>query len=1197
MDRETDDERRPGGDATARVPIVGVGASAGGIGALRAFFSGVSPECRLAFVVVMHLHPDKESALPDILGRFNPLPTTLVDEDTAVEAGHVYVIAPKTLLTMREGRLTTRRCAGTSGHRSQIDNFLASLAIDHEERAACVILSGTGSDGTLGLRAIKEHGGLAVAQEGAEFDGMMHSAVATGLVDVVLPAEDIPRKLEEYFLSLGDGQSADPEQGRRDVLEQLERICALLRGRTGHDFSNYKDSTVVRRIQRRMQVLQIPSAGAYADRLRGEPRELDLLFQDLLIGVTSFFRDADAFEALEANVIAPLVASRGADAPIRVWVPGCSTGEEAFSIAMLLHEQASAAGKLPNFQIFASDIDERALEVGRSGRYPASLAQEIPQARLNRYFVREDGTYRVVGDLRESILFSLHDLLRDPPFSHLDLVSCRNLLIYLNPDLQDRVIPLFHYALREDGYLFLGSSENVTRHPRLFAEIDNGGRIFQRRRDVRPRLPEFPLVPHARRRGRPPPDAQPETDDSLRALAERQAFDRFGPAHVVINRSGDVLHTSAKTGKYLEMPAGAPDNNLFAMARSGLRAALRAMVRQAVDAGRLARQTGIDVGTNGGRQVIDLSVEPLRRPGRQDALYLVVFRDVGGLQPEIDTPPDADDDSSGLVRHLEAELRALRERLQTSNEELESSNEELKSANEELSSVNEELQSSNEELETSKEELSSMNEELQTVNAELNARVEQLSRANSDILNLLESTQIATVFLDRDLCIKRFTPSAKDLFHLVESDEGRPIAHLRPRFAADTLQEDAEKVLRDLEPVERVVKTAETGVLYAMRVLPYRTLDREIAGVVITFVDITRISIAEAKVEALTHDLRNRVESLETLLDLVPVGIFFAREDGGWRVSLNRAAAHLLGRNDTERTSQTLSGDIEILLDGRPLDPDAQPLLRSARTGEAVEGFEAQIARPDGSRRDVIISSAPLRDEAGNVRGAVAAMADITERKRSEQHQEMLLHELQHRVKNILATIAALAARMLRSSDTMDQFAEGFTARLQAMARTHELLSQGRWRGADLKEVVKLSLLPYRTSDLGNLTVEGPPAVLAPRDAAALGMILHELASNAAKYGALATNEGRVDVHWRLKGDAPEEVVTLTWKEHAPNPVPEPKRAGFGTKFVKRSSAYELAGKADLEIEADGARCVIEFPLRRPGSQDLAQDRAAHDEG
>jgi two-component system, chemotaxis family, CheB/CheR fusion protein len=1195
MDRETA-ERRPGGQVT-RVPIVGVGASAGGIGALKAFFSGVSPECRFASVVVMHLHPDKESALPEILGRFSPLPTTLVEGDTAVEAGHVYVIAPKTLLTMRDGRLVTERSAGAVGHRSPIDNFLASLAIDHEERAACVILSGTGSDGTLGLRAIKEHGGLAIAQEGAEFDGMMHSAVATGLVDVVLPAEEVPRKLEEYFQALGDGEAADPEQGRRDVLGQLEQICALLRGRTGHDFSNYKDSTVVRRIQRRMQVLQIRSAGDYADRLRAEPRELDLLFQDLLIGVTSFFRDPDAFEALEAHVIAPFVASRGADKPIRVWVPGCSTGEEAFSIAILLHEQATAAGKLPNFQIFASDIDERALEVGRTGRYPASLAQDIPQARLDRYFVREDGTYRIVTDLRETILFSLHDLLRDPPFSRLDLVSCRNLLIYLNPDLQDRVIPLFHYALREEGYLFLGSSENATRQPRLFTEIDKASRIFQRRRDVRPRLPEFPLVPHARRRVRPAPDAQHKAEDSLRALAERQVFDRFGPAHVVINRGGDVLYTSAATGKYLEMPAGAPDNNLFAMARAGLRTALRAMVHQAVDAGRLARQTGIDVGTNGGRQMIDLSVEPLRRPARQDALYLVVFRDVGALQPETEPPPvTSNDATSGLVRHLEAELRALRERLQTSTEELESSNEELKSANEELSSVNEELQSSNEELETSKEELSSMNEELQTVNAELNARVEELSRANSDIVNLLESTQIATVFLDRDLCIKRFTPSAKELFHLVESDEGRPIAHLRPRFATDTLQEDAAKVLRDLQPVERVVESAETGVLYAMRVLPYRTLDREIAGVVITFVDITRISIAEAKVEALTHDLRDRVESLETLLELVPVGIFFAREDGDWRVSLNRAAAHLLGRNEAERTSQELTGDIAILLDGRPLDPDAQPLVRSARQGEAVQGFEAQIERPDGSRCDVIISSAPLRDGDGNVRGAVAAMADISERKRFEQQQEMLLHELQHRVKNILATIAALVARMLRSSDTMDQFAEGFTARLQAMARTHELLSQGRWQGSDLKEVVKLALLPYRTSNLENLTVEGPLVVLAPRDAAALGMILHELASNAAKYGALATNEGRVDVRWRLQGDAPEEVVTLVWKEHTGRPLLPPKREGFGTRFVKRSSVYELSGRADLEIETDGARCVIEFPLRRPGLQDPAQNLAASDD-
>ena len=880
-------------------------------------------------------------------------------------------------------------------------------------------------------------------------------------------------------------------------------------------------------------------------------------------------------------MIAPLVASRGADMPIRVWVPGCSTGEEAFSIAILLHEQASAAGKRPNFQIFASDIDERALDIARAGRYPVALTQDIPQARLDRYFVREDGTYRVVGDLRETILFSVHDLLRDPPFSRLDLISCRNLLIYLNPDLQDRVIPLFHYALREDGYLFLGSSETVTRHTKLFSDLDKKSRIFRRRRDTRPKLPEFPLVPHARRRIKQPLDAHPEPDVSLRALAERQVFDRFGPAHVVITPAGDVVHASARTGKYLEVPAGAPDSNLFAMARSGLRVELRAMLKKAIATGRLARQTGVGVGTNGGRQEIDLSVEPLHRPGQQDALYLVVFRDVGAIQTESEPPPDAEDEpASSLVRHLEAELRSANQRLQTTSEELEASNEELKSANEELSSINEELQSSNEELETSKEELSSMNEELQTVNAELNTRVEELSRANSDILNLLESTQIATVFLDRDLRITRFTPAAKQLFYLVESDEGRPIGHLRPRFTTDTLQEDAAKALRDLASVERVVESLETGALYAMRVLPYRTLDHAVAGVVITFVDITRISIAEAKVEALTRDLRDRVETLQTLLDLVPVGISFVDDDDGQHVSLNRAAAHLLGREDKDRTPLTRSDDMPLLIDGKPLDPGDQPLARSARSGEAVAGFEAQIARPDGSRCDVIISSAPLYNEAGVVRGAIAAMADITERKRSEQHQEMLLHELQHRVKNILATIAALGARMLKSSETMDQFAEGFTARLQAMARTHELLSQTEWQGADLEQVVKLALLAYRPYDATNLAIEGPRVVLAPREAAALGMILHELASNAAKYGALATEEGRIDVSWRVRGDAPEEIVTLTWKEHTKAPVPPPQHEGFGTKFVKRSSAYELAGEADLEIETDGARCVIEFPLR-----------------
>ncbi len=1178
-------KRHEDGEKRRDFPVVGIGASAGGIPALKRFFSSAPPDGNIAFVVVMHLAPGRESVLGDIVGRFSPLPTDVVDGETAVEPGHVYVIPPDAALTLEDGHLLTARPGSGVGPRGPVDGFLASLAADRGENAACVILSGTGSDGTQGLRAIKEHGGLALAQEAAEYDGMMRSAVATGLVDFVLPAEEMAGKLHDYFGHLRETAPRKDGDGlRREVASHLPAICALLRARTGHDFSEYKDSTIIRRIQRRMQVLQRETPEAYLERLKTEPREIDLLFHDLLIGVTSFFRDPLAFEALDREVITPLMENVGPDTAIRVWVPGCSTGEEAYSIAMLLHERLSPERKRPVIQIFASDIDERGLEVGRLGRYPASIAEQVSERRLKRFFVREDGTFRVVGELRESILFSTHDLLRDPPFSKLDLISCRNLLIYMTSELQDRVIPLFNYALRGEGYLFLGSSENVTRHTRLFTTVDKAHRIFRRRPEMRSRLPEFPLSTHAPRLTPQPARPRPEPPDgSLQRLAERQLLDRFGPAHAVVNANGDVLHISAKTGKYLELPAGTPDNNLVGMARPGLRLDLRGAIHRAAASGETVLQNEISVGTNGGRQMIDLVVQPLRRDGKEDATFLVVFRDRGGLQTDDDFPHQTlDDGEATTVQHLEHELRTMTERLQTTTEELESSNEELKSANEELSSINEELQSSNEELETSKEELSSMNEELQTVNAELSARVEELSRANSDIQNLLESTQVATVFLDRDLCVKKFTPAAKELFFLVESDEGRPIGHLRARFKADTLQDDAEQVLRRLAPIERTVEGLDSGRRYAMRILPYRTVADRISGVVITFVDISRITEAEARIQELTDSLKDRVVSLETLLDLVPVGVFIMSGDAPEQAALNRAAARLLGRDDGTPTPRMLSSELPLHTAGVTMPRASQPLLRAAHTREPVPAFEAELHREDGKSIDVIVTATPLASARGKPPGAIAAMVDITERRQAEVHQQMLLDELQHRAKNILATVTALARKTGGETAAAEEATAALVGRLQAMARTHELLSRDLWRGVPLEELVRVTLDPYLGKAEDEIAIAGPAVVVDPKASSILGMVFYELASNAAQYGALGPRHGRLAVGWSVESRDGRRWLSLAWRETLAEPLPAPEARGFGTTFIERSLSYELSGRASLAFEADGLSCVLEFPLDPP---------------
>ncbi|MBZ9967812.1 CheR family methyltransferase [Mesorhizobium sp. BR1-1-2] len=1169
---------------SASFAIVAIGASAGGIAALKSFFPNVPPDSGLAYVVIQHLDAEHESVLASIIQHCTSIETQTAIEGSAIGPNRIYVIPPGVSVTVKGRHFHMVKMAGSHARRTPIDDFFISLAEDQGENAAAVILSGTGSDGTIGLRAIKEHGGLTLAQEAAEYDGMMRSAVDAGQVDMVVPAEDMAAKLMDYFRH-ASRVAADGEGDRRkrDVSEQLSRIAGLLRARTGHDFSGYKDNTILRRIQRRMQVLQIDDPTAFYQRLREEPQQIDLLFQDLLIGVTNLFRDPQAFQALERLVVPKLFEDLKPDETIRVWVPGCATGEEAYSIAMLLRENALRGTASPKLQIFATDIDERALEVARAGRYPAAIATDVSPKRLKEFFSQEDGTYRVASELREMCLFSVHNLLRDPPFSRLNLISCRNLLIYMRSELQEKIIPLFHYALRQDGYLFLGSSENVTRHARLFATIDKPSRIFQRRGGMAQKLPEFPLAAAPRRA--PQQARSTVAGGGAHERAERLLLDRYSPAYVVVNAAGELVHSSAGTGKYLELAAGAPDHNVFAMARRGLRMDLRAGLHKSVNTGQVSLQNNITIATNGGDQTISLVVQPLPPHDASDPLYMLVFRDVGDLKPDAESGSAhlTADVESANVSQLEKELRETRERLQITTEELESSNEELKSSNEELSSINEELQSSNEELETSKEELQSINEELQTVNSELNIRVDELSRANNDIANLLESTQIATIFLDRDLSIKSFTPATRDLFRLVESDVGRPLAHVRPRFPADGLQADIEQVLRRLGTIERQVQTAESNTRYIMRVLPYRTLDNVIAGVVVTFVDVTKIARAEEKIDALTHDLRNRIESLETLLDLVPVGIVIAEDGDRQEFRVNQRAAELVGEPLSGAKLTSIPGGFDVTRQGKAVQAVNQPLATAIRTGEAVAQYEARIEKPGAVGVDVMVSATPLFDEAGKVRGAISTVVDISRHKQAERNQERLLHELQHRVKNILATVAALTSRMVRSSHSIADFSTAFQERLQGMARTHELLSRHNWGGTDLKELLRTTLAPYAADRQRNVILEGAPFQLDASAAGTLGMVFFELASNAAKYGALAVENGRVEIDWRI--GEPDGPLSVSWKEIDGPAVEESIKKNFGTTFIQQSLEYELGGSADLQFRKTGLVCLLKIPLSSTGTR------------
>jgi two-component system CheB/CheR fusion protein len=822
--------------------VVGLGASAGGLEAFKSFFSNMPANSGMSFVVIQHLSPGHTSILPELVRASTSMPVEEAADGTSVLPDHVYVIPPDCTLTIEHGTLHVARPAPAREHRHPIDTFFASLAEDLGERAVCIVLAGGGSDGTLGLRSVKEHGGFSLAQ--AEFDesalaGMPKSASSTGLVDFIMPVERMPEKLLQYQRHLDEvRERKDSDGSRADVEAKLGEIAGILHRYLGHDFGQYKSKTLVRRVQRRMQLLQIDDVAKYIDRLRREARERTLLDHDFLIGVTEFFRDPEAFEVLGSLIIPRIIKSKGSDEVVRVWVPGCATGEEAYTIAMLLREEMARSDAPPQVQIFATDLDEQAVGIARSGRCRPSVSEGLTPERIERWFVREGEDHVVAKAIREMCVFSVHNVLKDPPFSKLDLISCRNLLIYLNTPAQTRMLQAFHYALRPGGFLFLGSSESVSRQTELFTMVDKKNRVFQRN-NVAGVLP-MPLPVTA-----PVPAGQVAVSLPVRAestidrLAAR-VVGKYAPAYLVIDQNDQIVRFFGQTGRYLEPTSGAASLNIFNILRQELRPPARVAVQEARATHRLAVQDNLVLGSGDG-QLVRLMVEPLPDVPTEamTGACVVLFQDQTASLP---TAPDVVTSPGQPVEvgQLQRELDALRQQLNTTVSELETSNEELKSSNEEFQSINEELQSTNEELETAKEELQSVNEELHTVNAELSSRNESLARANSDLKNFLDSTDIAILFLDADLHIRAFTPAMTALLRLRDSDRGRPVTDLVTRFAYDKLTEDARSVLRDLTPIEREVHIQEEdGPVFLLRIRPYRTVDNVIDGVVMTFVDIS----------------------------------------------------------------------------------------------------------------------------------------------------------------------------------------------------------------------------------------------------------------------------------------------------------------------------------------------------------------------
>jgi two-component system CheB/CheR fusion protein len=846
--------------------LVGIGASAGGIPALSAFFENVPADSGMAYVVILHLSPDHESQLANVLQMVARIPVRQVTDPIEVQPNHVYVVPPDRHLMLSGGKLTAVANVSMEERRAPVDIFFRTLADSMGARAACVVLSGTGANGSMGLKRVKERGGVAFVQQPAEaeFDEMPRHALSTGLVDQTLPVASMPAALAAYQRRMRSLHLPEVTEERPEELTQaLRDIFTQIRMRTGHDFTNYKRPTLLRRVERRMNVRNAPDLPAYATLVRDDAGETHALLKDLLISVTSFFRDPEAWALIERDILPRIVREKSPAEPLRIWSAGCATGEEAYGLAILCAEALFGMAEPPKVQIFATDIDERAIALAREGLYTANDVADVSPERLARFFTQESGNYRVRREVREMVMFAVHNVIKDPPFSHIDLITCRNLLIYLNQGAQERVLSTFHFALNPGGYLFVGTSESMDGSADLFATVSSEQHVFQSRQTgARPYpLPEpgtaVTMLPLAVPAAAPKPDAR-RLDRISYAELHQQLLEQYAPPSLVVNEDYDIVHVSARAGRYLQMGGGEPSPNLLRLIRDDLRIELRTALFQATQRHSAVDIRGLRVRTDEGPEMLDIHVRPvLRREDPARGFILVVFERSAGALPE--EQPAVYRSDEPLARQLEQELGRVRLQLRTSTEQHEVQAEELKASNEELQAMNEELRSSAEELETSKEELQSMNEELTTVNQELKVKIEELAHATNDLRNLINSTNIATLFLDRAMQVKLFTPNSRELFNLIPGDVGRPLSDITTKLDYDNLLEDAKTVLQSLQAVEREVRGTD-GRTFLMRALPYRTSEDRIAGVVITFIEITERRRAQDELALARSELEDRVE-------------------------------------------------------------------------------------------------------------------------------------------------------------------------------------------------------------------------------------------------------------------------------------------------------------------------------------------------
>jgi two-component system, chemotaxis family, CheB/CheR fusion protein len=1189
-------------------PVVGLGASAGGLDAFRRLLAALPAGTGMAFILIQHLDPTHASMMVDLLAGHTPLKVQQAADGMPLEREHIYLIPPGAYLSIRGGALRLSEPRERHGARLPFDFFLRSLAEELGERAICVILSGTGGDGSLGLKAVKEKGGLVIAQDPdeAEYDGMPRSAIMTGAVDLVLPVAKLPETLAKYGRQLVlNGKRRKGLAPDDHPPDRLAEIIDLLRSKTAHDFALYKPGTLLRRIERRMALAAVHDMGRYIDIVQQDAGELDLLAKDLLINVTSFFRDPKAFELLAEEVIPDLVRRQPSDRPLRIWVAGCSTGEETYSLAILFLEEMVTAKRDIRLQVFASDIDEDAVALAREGRYPEAIAADVSPVRLARFFTQEEHSYRVAPELREVVVFTVQDVLADPPFSRLDLISCRNLLIYLRPEAQEKVLLLFHFALREGGVLMLGGSETMGSLGDRFEPISKTQRIYRQIGHSRPGEVDFPIGPGGGTRTLWPGRTRPAALQgiSARDITQRLLLEAYAPASVLINRKCECLYYSGPTDRYLRVAAGEPSRDLLAMAREGLRNKLRAAIQQASREHALTIATGAQVNYGGGAVAVRIEVHPVQ----SEDLLLVSFFNEPEHEPRARRPVAPAADLSHIAE-LERELDATRKELQSAIHELEIANEEQKAISQEAMSANEEFQSTNEELMTSREELQSLNEELTALNSQLQETLERQRSTSNDLQNILDSSGVATLFLDSELNIRFFTPATKSLFRVIATDIGRPLADLARRINDTRLLADAGAVLAGHVPPNREVG-ADNGAWYTRRILPYRTQDARVAGVVITFADISERKTAERAIEAARSYSDSIIDTIRQPLVVLDQELYV--------ISASRSFYSTF----SVEPEQTVGRQLDAVDDGRLDSAALRGFLDRLRLGEGViEDHEIDVELPSRGMRSLLVSALEIREEPLATRKILLAIEDITERKHAAEALEAAKRQAEqanlgksrflaaasHDLRQPLQTISLLheiLAKKLKDETTLrlvgrlDETVSTMSSMLDTLLDINQL-EAGIVRREMVDFPINAVLEQLRTQfslhaaahRLGWRVV--PSSLSVRSDPRLLEQMIRNLLSNAVKY----TNKGKILLGCRRRGNklrievwdtgigVPEEQLQAIFEEfhQLDNPARErSKGLGLGLTIVERLADL-LGHTVDVRSRpGKGSVFAVEVPLGR----------------